>query len=769
MNSTSFNVRPAISVFMVFLLCIHPFLPYSIAVAEETNLGELEEDIRYLERQLSSELGEAEAPASAGKETSEEGGEEIDGAVIEPEVDTRIPTEPVLEDERPAGVLDEKITLELKGVDVLDVLKILSKKSGLNIVAGKNVRGQVTLFLQDVDVWTALLTVLETSELAYVEESGIIKVMGVKDYETLYGKTYKDRRLNRSYILKYAKAIDVSTALSQIKSPLGTVIVDERSNAVIATDFPSVLEAMEETIRVVDKPNETRFFQVRYADVEDIESKITEIITPGTGTLKIDSRTNKIVVTDVPEKVSQIAEIVRAFDSEPRQVLIEAKIVEVSLNDDFIFGIDWQLVLDSVRGGERLLNIDSRAFGGIASPSDAPVTSPLSSISTSSNPGFGTIFVNNTTTSSSDDFNAIVSVLEGISKVNVLSNPRITVLDKQEARIAIATKQPFVSQTVVQATNTATTADNVEFVDVGVTMAVTPTITDTGFVLMQIRPEVSTAGQPLTLQGAGQSATTSEALFTRTIVPVVTSQEAETTILVRSGEMVILGGLIQKRDEDVRRKIPFLGDIPILGAAFRNGGQDFSLKELVIFITPTIVPPYSLDTTDYDRYFNEKGLHRDINEAGGYIYEKGKFYSQDPFSVNSRPFWRVDGVEGRQFFPSRGRYADPTDPYAHPSKLAVAAPPAGAVTSLEGYSQAIQQKITSAVHARKDFADVGKINLILTLRNDGSIEEVSFFNPAIQGNENLQQKFIESIQSAGPFPQFPSSASQPRQSFTLSL
>ncbi|GEM_PF-196039 len=747
--------------------------PYSYAEDKKSDVGEIERDIQYLEKEIDAELGSGPSAQPAQEEDlsmvdivstemieAASGEKNLSGTRNLSEFTQRV-------EARPKGTSDEKITLELKGVDVLDVLKILSKKSGLNIVAGKNVRGQVTMFLQDVDVWLALLTVLETSELAYVEEEGIVKVMTLKDYETTYGKPFDDRRITKTFELRYAKAVDVSTALSQLKSPLGTVIVDERSNAVIATDVPAAVTAMAQTINVVDKPNETRFFQLRYADAEDIESKISEIITPGTGTLKIDTRTNKVAVTDLPEKVQLIADIMHAFDSEPRQVLIEAKIIEVTLNDDFIFGIDWSLVLQAHKTRlERFAQFDTRAFGGITSPSDSPVTSPLSSLTASSDPGLNTLTINTT----NDDFNGIISVLQGISKVNILSNPRITVLNKQEAKIAVATRQPFVSQTVVQATNTATTADNVEFVDVGVTMSVTPTITDTGYVLMQIKPEVSSAGAPLELQGAGQAATTSEALFTRTIVPVVTAQEAETTVLVKSGETVILGGLIQDKQADTRRKIPFLGDIPIVGAVFRNGGRDFSRSELVIFITPTVIAPEVTDPSA-TRFFDESGEIRNLNEVGGYRYEKGQFNSQDPFAINPKPYWRLDGVDSRKYFSAPDMYKDPNDPYANPKlvpkdELSLPAPSAA---SLEGYSQVVKERVKSAVRRQAELSTVGAINVILTVRSDGAIEEVSFANPKIQSDQALQQRFIQSVQKSAPFPEFPPSMSRPRESFNLTL
>jgi len=411
----------------------------------------------------------------------------------------------------------QKITLELKGVDILDVLKVLSKKSGLNIVAGKNVRGQVTLFLQDVDVWEALQLVLETSELAYEKKGDIIKVITERDYETKYGRPYLDKKETEVITLQYAHATPVSEILNQIKSNVGKVIVEESTNSLIVMDTPEALIQMKKAIERIDVPMVTRVFSLKYANAEDLEAKLTELITANVGIIKVDKRTNKIIATDIPSKLDEIERIVKAFDEKPRQVLIEAKIIEVVLEDEFVLGIDWDAVFR--KSGSYTYN--SNNFGG----PDIPSTSgPLSGMTSSSLPTF-------TINSSTDDFYAVVSALEGMGKTNTLSNPRVTVLNNEEASLAVATREPFVSQTVVQGDTTATTADNVEFVNVGVTLTVTPTITDDEHILMKIKPEVSSAGTPLTLY----SGTDSEGnALARSVIPVVTSQEVETKVLVKN-------------------------------------------------------------------------------------------------------------------------------------------------------------------------------------------------------------------------------------------
>jgi MSHA type pilus biogenesis protein MshL len=352
---------------------------------------------------------------------------------------------------------------------------------------------------------------------------------------------------------------------------------------------------MRDSIVQIDVPHVSKVFTLKYASVEDVESKLSEVITPDFGIVKIDQRTNKVMVRDTAGKIALIGQMLDAFDERPRQVLMEAKIVEVTLDDEYVLGIDWDMVFK--RTDSSAISYASEAFGGI----NIPATSgPLSDVGSD----LAVFTINN----SFDDFSAVIKALEGMGKANTLSNPRVTVLNNQEATLAVATRQPFVSQTVVQGDNTSTTADNVEFVDVGVTLSVRATITDDEYVLTEVKPEVSTAGTPLTLSSTDSNGQQ----FTRTVVPVVTSQEVETKVLVKSGTTIVLGGLIQDSETVTVKKVPLLGDIPLIGAVFRNKTDDFQKKELVVFITPRIIAgdePVQEEKLFFDDEGNKRGFN----------------------------------------------------------------------------------------------------------------------------------------------------------------
>ncbi|MBI2885555.1 MAG: type II secretion system protein GspD [Candidatus Omnitrophica bacterium] len=453
--------------------------------------------------------------------------------------------------EEPVGP-DQRFSLDLKGVDILDVLKLLSQKSGLSFVAGHNVTGRVTVFAKDVGVWEAFERIVEANELAYERTGDVISVMTAREYELLYGQPFQQRRRNIVIPLRYAKAEQVATVLNQLKSAVGQVVVDEPSNTVILTDGPLRLAEMERLVQWLDRPTETRVYPLDYADAEKLKEKTQEFLTPGVGLFTFDARTNTAIVTDVPEAVARIDQVIRAFDERDAQVLIEAKIIKVELTDEESLGIDWQRVFDGVnlqtRGNFRAL---SDIIGGSAT-------------------GVALKFL-----SDNGQTQVIMEALKKFGKVDTVSNPRITVSDKQEARILVGTKEAVVTvTTTVPATGATVNAPQVQFVDVGTKLFVTPSIKRDGHVQLKVRPEVSTAKVET---------------FQANRIPIVTTTEAETNVLVKSGATVVIGGLIDTKTERAQSQVPLLGRVPLLGAAFRSRVDSSRKTELVVFLTPQIV------------------------------------------------------------------------------------------------------------------------------------------------------------------------------------
>ncbi len=442
--------------------------------------------------------------------------------------------------------------LDLKNMDILDVLKLISQKSGINLVAGQNVKGRVTVYLKDVSVEEALSIIVEANDWAYAKEGGIIKVMTEKEYEEKYGRKFGQEIATKIVQLLYVKPPDLIPILDQMKSSVGKIIADEKSNSLVLLDQESKISQMQKIIDQLDVPMKSEVFDLNYAKAEDISGKVTELLTPGLGRMKFDQRSNRLVIYDTAPKMKSIKEIINAFDKKDKQVLIEAKIIQIVLSDEFKMGIDWEGILNNYHGLDLKNNfsiLNTGDKGGRLS--------------------IGTI--------DNDRYKVFVDALDAIGTTDILSSPRITAINNQEAKILVGSTEPYVTTTTTTpSSGPTTTAESVNFIEVGVKLFVTPTIHEDNFITMKIKPEVSSVTRTITTS-------------TNNSIPVVETSEAETTVLAKDGVTIVIGGLIKEEGIKASSRVPFLGNIPFLGFPFRNKSNKTSKTEIVIFLTPKII------------------------------------------------------------------------------------------------------------------------------------------------------------------------------------
>jgi len=456
--------------------------------------------------------------------------------------------------------LNQRMALDLRDLDIVDTLKFLAMKGGINIIAGKDVSGRVSLFLKNVTVKDALDIILLANNLAYEKRGDILYVMTEAEYKLAHGANFKDTRKVKIFNLKYAKPDSVFKALDTLKSEIGKIIVDEESGTVVIMDTPEKITQMEQIITDLDEVSSTKTFSLQYARAEDIQSILSSRLdAKKTGSVSIDKRDNQIIITALPERMKEAEEIIKGMDKKTKQVLLEAKILKVILSDKFDMGVDWSKVLSSISKGSVTL----------------AETYPFPSTTTN----FLKI-VGGAATGGAGNYSVILKALQEFGETRNLSSPSIMVTDGQEAKIHVGTSQAYVTTTIATGSTTSSTAAQVTFLDVGVELKVTPLINDEGFVTMKIKPEVSSVDSTLTYKLAVDVENT---------VPIVARTTAETNVMVKDGTTIIIGGL--RKDEKIKTvdKIPFLGDIPFLGAAFRKTHDALEKDEIVVFITPHII------------------------------------------------------------------------------------------------------------------------------------------------------------------------------------
>lgn len=277
--------------------------------------------------------------------------------------------------------------------------------------------------------------------------------------------------------------------------------------------------------------------QGRLINVQDLTNQVTVIPDPNTNSL--------IVVTN-PENAEIIRQILGQLDKIPEQVMIETIIVEATLDKSSKLGVEWTFAQD-------------KAFGNTGTTGSA-----------GTNFGLGTATTGFKYSLTGGNLTALMNALQTDQKFQVLSTPRIFTSNNVEAQINISQRVPFVVSQREDANGNLTF--NYDFEDVGIVLTVTPRITANGYVTMDVE---QTAND---LQG-----------FTTFNAPIVNQRQANTTVAVKDGETIILGGIIRSTVTSTVRKVPLLGDIPILGNLFKSTDKSNQKTELLVFLTPRVV------------------------------------------------------------------------------------------------------------------------------------------------------------------------------------
>jgi len=634
------------------------------------------------------------------------------------------------------------ISLDFKGMDIRDALKILSQKSGLNIVADSEVNGTVTLYLKDVSIMDAISIITSTSKLAYEQTGSLIRIMNEKDYEKVHGKSFEDRTKTEVVKLNYASATEAGKALAQMKSAIGKIISDDVSGTIVMIDSPDNIKRMRQIIAEMDVPLVTEVFPLDYAKAESLKDKISEMVSKDVGSVKFDEKTNKLVVKDTQQKIEDMRKVINAFDEKTREVLIDAYIVQVTLSDKYSYGIDW---------------LDIAKIGGVKLTGDTNLSTGLSNVTPN------TLSIATT----GRNYTTIISLLKTYGETNVLSRPRITVMDRQEAKILVGAKEVYVTSDVTTTSGgTYHTTDHVQFVDVGVRLAVTPEISRAGFVTLKIKPEVSNADATKTVELKNPDGST------RTIVPYVTTSEAETSVVVKDGTTIIIGGLMKDTLVDHREKVPFIGDIPLIGKLFSAKGKSKEKTELVIFLTPHIIEGENT-TEEAQKYmadWENKVEEINIEEPKEHDQPKAKAKKQKTNLKKDQPGLKMtaekDAQPRQKWAPILGAADREVKNTETPEAKAVAWPSPVNKTPYEEYYLALRQEINNLAKQDADISGIkGEVQLQFTLDKEGFLIK----GPIVLNNPDLRlvRSVVKIIKKAAPFLRFPKALKQEQADFSV--
>jgi type IV pilus secretin PilQ/predicted competence protein len=393
----------------------------------------------------------------------------------------------------------DPISLNLKDADIKDVLRTFAQLTGLNIAVDPQVNGTVTVDFVDVPWDQALDLILRQNGLTYVLEGNVMRVGTI---DRISAETAATRRL-----------------------------------------------AEEERLNV---PLQTVIFKLSYARAADVQGLLRDLASPRARII-VDTRTNQLIISEIPQFLQTMRNLIDTVDVPTRQVVIEARIVEATKQFAQSYGVDWGFngAFDPAFGNGTGLIFPNRV-GFTGGPFNFGGPGPV-------------LALHMTDVLGTFNLDIALNAFENEQLAKVVSAPRVTTQDNQPAEIQSGVQIPY--QTRVNFTTTVT------YIDATLRLSVTPQITEAGTIIMEIAVQKTTPGAAI--EGAAG-------------VPLNTRQ-ARTRLMVRDGGTAVIGGIYQVTDTTNQTRVPFLHQIPIVGNLFKTHSINSTHDELLIFITPRIV------------------------------------------------------------------------------------------------------------------------------------------------------------------------------------
>jgi type IV pilus assembly protein PilQ len=395
----------------------------------------------------------------------------------------------------------EPISLNLKDADLKDVLRTFAELTGLNMAIDPGVGGAVTVDFADVPWDQALDIILRQNSLTFILEGNVMRIGTI---DRLAAETAAQRRL-----------------------------------------------AEEERLNV---PLTTLSFKLSYARATEVQGLLRDLASPRARII-VDARTNQLIISEIPNYLQTMQNLITTIDIPTRQVMIEARIVESSRTFLQQWGFNWGFNgdLDPALGTGTGLVFPNR-IGFVGGPFDFSAGDPVLSFHFFDVLG-----------SFSLDLALNAAEAQGYSKV--VSAPRVTTQDNTSAQITSGFQIPY--QTRINFTTT------VQYLDATLQLSVTPQITEAGTVIMDIQVQKNEPATGLSIAGAAGTP--------------LTTRQAKTKLMVRDGGTAVIAGIFQTKDNNAIKRMPFVHNIPVIGALFRTHDINTSHDELLIFITPRIV------------------------------------------------------------------------------------------------------------------------------------------------------------------------------------
>jgi type IV pilus assembly protein PilQ len=425
--------------------------------------------------------------------------------------------------------LMKKVSVNFSETPIDDVIKTLAEQANIDVIKSPDVTGTVTAKLTNVPLKEALDNILAVHNYGYVISENVIRI---------------------------APADQIAQKAEKLES---------------------------------------KIYRITYADVTEVEKALNKFKS-AQGSISSNPGTSNIIVTDTESKIKAIDTFIQEVDRITPQILVEARIYDITNTDRLDLGVEWQAGRNTIYGAGTTGTSDNTGLitgtgtnpvGGRDSPF---ITGMFDGTAAKSKDTTGVLrlgFLN-----ANADVDALIRAQSETIKAKLLANPRILVLDNQQAEIKIVSQIPY--QQLNQGGGSSVSFGTTEFKEVGVTLNVIPHLTRDGMIRLQLKPKFSVQTGTVNVGSSGVGNNYPQ--------PVIDEREATTVLLIRDGQTAVLGGLRKKDVTKQINKVPLLGDLPLLGALFSFQGEEAVTSELVVFVTPRIVNTPAMSNAEQQQY-----------------------------------------------------------------------------------------------------------------------------------------------------------------------
>ncbi len=417
------------------------------------------------------------------------------------------------------------VTITAKDTDITLVLRILSMQSKRNIIASRNVSGTVSANLYDVDFYEALDAILQPNGFGYQEKGNFIYV---KTLEEIRAEENANRKkMHKLVRLNYLSSADASAYVSPLLSGEGSISVS---------------------------PDAAAGFQPSMGD----------------GGSNTSAHADTLIIVDYEENIEAIAGLITQLDVQPKQVQLDATILQITLTERTALGVDFSVygdigIDDITTPLGAVDNLISRTgSGGVGSlnSGQAVTTSAGNTVAGQSGVKIGFL---------GSDASLFIRALDSVNDTSVLAAPKALVLNRQKVELLVGQRLGYLSTTVTETSETQT----VEFLDVGVQLTARPFISDDDRIRMELRASLSDGNTDRVVDGS--------------VIPTETTQEIVTNVIMRNGQTVVLGGLFKEDTGSNVSQLPGIGHVPVLGLLGKGQDDSVDRTEVVFLIKSTIM------------------------------------------------------------------------------------------------------------------------------------------------------------------------------------